>query len=111
MDCIVHYCWKCNHTYFVSPHFYSEGYDDYSNSEDIEVRDDFPSDILNIPGRQFLYFSHETRIVYQMYEENEIEFLEPFISNNHLCMYIKGKVVEVVDDRIVAIVHTACLPK
>ena len=81
------------------------------DDEDIEIADAFPKDIQNVPGHEFLFFSYETRFVYKMYEEDDIEFLEPFVFNNHLCKYINGRIMEVVQDRIIAIVHTACLPK
>lgn len=79
-------------------------------TDDELVADDFPADIINVPGHISLYYSIDTFDVYSTYIENGIENLETFTSNNHLCKYINGRVVEVVDDELVAIVHSANLP-
>lgn len=85
--------------------------DDISESNiEVEYVDDFPDDITNVPGHKYLYYSTSTRIVYKVYVNKDIEFLDIFTSNGHLCKYLNGKIMEVVDDEIIAIVHTAVLP-
>ena len=79
-------------------------------TDDELVADDFPADIVNVPGHNSLYYSIDTLDVYSTYVENGIENLETFTSNEHLCKYIKGRIVEVVDGEVVAIVHSATLP-
>ena len=79
-------------------------------TDDELVADDFPADIVNVPGHNSLYYSIDTLDVYSTYVENGIENLETFTSNNHLCKYINGRVVEVLNNEVVAIVLTATLP-
>lgn len=84
--------------------------DDLTDDELEEADDEFLTDIINIPGHEFLYYSLSTREVYGLSIEDDGKYFESFISNEHLCKYIKGKIVEVVDDEVVAIVHSATLP-
>lgn len=85
--------------------------DDISEGNiEVEYVDDFPDDITNVPGHEYLYYSTSTRIVYKVYVNEDIEFLDIFTNNGHLCKYLNGKIMEVVDDEIIAIVHTAILP-
>lgn len=84
--------------------------DDLTDDELEEADDEFLTDIINIPGHEFLYYSLSTREVYGLSIEDDGEYFESFIINEHLCKYIKGKIVEVVDDEVVAIVHSATLP-
>lgn len=84
--------------------------DDLTDDELEETDDEFLTDIINIPGHEFLYYSLSTREVYGLSIEDDGEYFESFISNEHLCKYIKGRIVEVVDDEVVAIVHSATLP-
>lgn len=79
-------------------------------TDDELVSDDFPADIVNVPGHNSLYYSIDTLDVYSTYVENGIENLEAFISNGHICKYIKCRIVEVSDNEVVAIVHNATLP-
>lgn len=84
--------------------------DDISNNDvEIEYVDDFPEDIVNIPGYDYFYYSIKTKKVYHVFVKGDIEYLDIFTINNHFCKYINGKVVETVDDKIVAIVHTSVL--
>lgn len=85
--------------------------DDISESNiEVEYVDDFPDDITNVPGHEYLYYSTSTRIVYKVYVNEDIEFLDIFTSNGHLCKYLNGKIMEVVDDGKLLIVHPASLP-
>lgn len=84
--------------------------DIFVNNVEIEYVDDFPEDIVNVPGYDLLYYSIETGKVYKVFIKDDIEYLDIFTINNHLCKYINGKIMEVVDDKIIAIVHTAVLP-
>ena len=90
---------------------YDDTIDDFPTDEvEVEYVDDFPDDIVNVPGHDFLYFSLTTRDVYRVFIKDDIEFLAIFTSNNHLCKYINGRIMEVVDGKLIAIVHTATLP-
>ena len=82
--------------------------DDLTDNE--LVNDEFPADIVNVPGHKSLYYNINTREVYIISIEDDIEYLEMFTNNNHLCKYIKGRIVEVVDNEVVAIVYDATLP-
>lgn len=79
-------------------------------SNDVLIGDDFPDDKIKIPGHESLYYSLISNDVFMVLEEGDIEYLEFFTSNGHECKYVNGKVVEVVNDSIVAIVHKSCLP-
>lgn len=73
--------------------------------------DEILTDIFNIPGHENLYYSLSTREVYCLsFEDDDREYFVSFIHNNHLCRYINGRVLEVINDKEVAIVHSASLP-
>lgn len=99
---------------FASSHYFAkkdDTIDDISeNNVEVEYVDDFPDDIINVPGHEYLYYSTSTLVVYKVYVNDDIEFLDIFTNNGHLCNYLNGKIMEVVDDEIIAIVHTAILP-
>ncbi len=84
--------------------------DDITGDGLVPVEDDFPEDIIQVPGHSFLYYNRVTLDVYGVIIEDDIESLVEFTSNNRLCKYIQGKIVEVADGRVVAIVHSATLP-
>lgn len=85
--------------------------DDISqNNIEVEYVDDFPDDIVNVPGHNYLYYSINTCDVYKVFVKDDIEYLDIFTSNNHLCKYVNGRIMETVDGKIIAIVHTAVLP-
>lgn len=99
---------------FASSHSFAkkdDTIDDISeNKIEVEYVDDFPDDITNVPGYEYLYYSTSTWDVYKVYFNDDIEFLDIFTNNGHLCKYLNGKIMEVVDGEIIAIVHTAILP-
>ena len=85
--------------------------DDISEDNiEVEYVDDFPDDIINVPGHIFLYYSISTMDVYKVSLTGDLEILDVFTSNGHLCKYIGGKIMEVVDDGKLLIVHPASLP-
>lgn len=83
--------------------------DDISENN-IEIVDDFPDDIVNVPGHIFLYYSISTMDVYKVSITDDLEILDVFTNNGHMCKYIGGKIMEVVDDGKLLIVHPASLP-
>jgi len=99
---------------FASSHSFvkkDDTIDDISkNKVEVEYVDDFPDDITNVPGHEYLYYSTSTRDVYKVYFNDDIEFLDIFTNNGHFCKYLNGKIMEVVNGEIIAIVHTAILP-
>lgn len=85
--------------------------DDISGNEIEENQEDIPSDLVNVPGHLFLYYSPTTRYVYSVSFTGNAKIFDVYISkNNRLCKYLGSKIVEVEDDKVVAIVYNDSLP-
>ena len=82
-----------------------------SDNIEVEYVDDFPTSVVKVPGHEFLFYNIDTLDVYEMFIKDDYEFLDIFIVNNHKCKYLSGKIVEMLDDKIIAFVHPATLPK
>ena len=80
---------------------------------DMEVADeiDVPLDIVNVPGHRFLYYSPSTRYVYGVYFTESAKIFDMYTSNNRFCKYLNGRIMEVIDNKVIAAVYTPSLPR
>lgn len=79
----------------------------YDSHNDNEVTIVF-ADLAEVPGYKHLYYSVNTHTVYYLYGITSTvgsTFMDSYISNGNSCKYLDGKIVEVVNGEIVAVVE------
>lgn len=66
------------------------------------------ADLTQVPGYDYLYYNTINRTVYYLFDQRGYKrasgFMAKYISNGHMCEYVNGQLVEVMDGEIVGVV-------
>ena len=70
----------------------------YDSQNDTNVTMFLNTDLVSIPGSDYLKYSINTHTVYYVFRDgtgrSSVAYMSPYISNGHTCEYIAGEIVE-----------------
>lgn len=72
----------------------------YDSQNDTNVTMFLDTDLVSIPGSDYLKYSFNTHTVYYVFRDGtgraSVGYMAPYIRNGHICEYIAGEIVEII---------------